>query len=198
MRVFSIALFAAGIALPASAQVVHTTTKQTTTITSTSGGRVGTAAGTVAPRVAGIAPPPAAVLVVPNQQVFIPRGFSIVGNVPVVTLTDGRVFANFGNGFEQIVRNCSALVTFVNPQVIQPAVVQPVVVQPVVLAPSTTVATQPIPPIPYTQPWPNQATASQEMLAAAGQQALISQSTVINSTTCFSGNGQGQVFIARP
>jgi hypothetical protein len=193
MRVFSIALFAAGIAIPASAQVVHTTTKQTTTIVSTSG-RTGTAAGTVA----AIAPPPATVLVVPNQQVFIPRGFSIVGNVPVVTLTDGRVFANFGNGFEQIIRNCSALVTFVNPQVIQPAVVQPVVVQPVVLQPSSTVATQPIPPIPYTQQWPNQATASQEMLAAAGQQALIAQSTVINSTTCFSGNGRGQVFIARP
>ena len=36
---------------------------------------------------------------------FAPPG-SFLANVPVVALPDGRVFADFGRGFEQIVRGC--------------------------------------------------------------------------------------------
>lgn len=100
-------------------------------------------------RVAGIAPPPP-VVVQPGNQ---PSGFdqfsspisgsgTVHGRVPVVVLPDGRVFANFGYGYEQVVRTCSSSV------VIQPnAAVQSGPVQPVV-----------------TQPAPAQATASEQML----------------------------------
>ena len=63
------------------------------------------------PRIAGIAPPPA---VVPNQNGMPTAGF--IGNaipqvaafyyLPAVVLTDGRVFANFGGRYEQVLRRC--------------------------------------------------------------------------------------------
>jgi hypothetical protein len=73
--------------------------------------------------VAAIAPPPAAPVVrnIPHPGRF----FS--GQVPIAVLSDGRVFADFGRGYEQIVRNCGNTTT---DRATQPAVSQPTVTQP--------------------------------------------------------------------
>jgi hypothetical protein len=126
-------------------------------------------------RVALIAPAPAPVVVVAPRHGFYgspyayqyghaPYGYfpnaAIMQNIPVVMLHDGRVFANFGYGYEQVVRTCAPagvapLVTgYAN--VTTGAIVQPTVVQPVI-----------------TQPAPAQQTASEQMLARALSPATV-------------------------
>ncbi len=134
---------------------------------------------TGAGRVAGIAPAQTPIVVVqPAQQAYYyPQygyGYSSYGyfpnagfvqNIPVVLLQDGRVFANFGYGYEQVIRTCSpggfgsvssgygaSLVT--GGGVVQPTVVQPTA----------------------TQPAPAQTTESERMLIRA-----VSPATVVNA-----------------
>ncbi len=164
-------------AVPIGAQVVHTRPAS---------GAAGVAAS--APRVAAIAPAPQPVIVAPGNF-LVPPGMALFANLPVVVLADGRVFADFGRGYEQIVRSCVSVVNsgFVaNAPVVQPTVVQPTVVQPTISQ-----------PMPYTPPVPNQQTASQAMLPQQNNAVLASQSTLVNSQACWTGNGQGLVYIAR-
>jgi hypothetical protein len=107
-------------------------------------------------RIATIAPAPTPVVVVAPTQFFggFPSAFSPIGffpaaafvqNFPVVILQDGRVFANFGFGFEQVVRACgvngigvttnaivgvpASVSTIAQPIPVQPQVIQPAPVQ---------------------------------------------------------------------
>ena len=105
-------------------------------------------------RIAAIAPPPPIVTVVPRP--FIRHGYYYgglyygagrYGPVPLVLLADGRAFADFGYGYEQVVEACGSHTGY-SAQVVspsgtnQPAVIQPTVSQPSPGAPSVT------PPVP--------------------------------------------------
>ncbi len=178
MRLLAVALASSIVAAPLTAQTVHAAPAR--------GG------GAAHPTVAAIAPPPP-VIVVPGGgfgHPSFPSGMPFYSNLPIVVLPDGRVFADFGRGYERIVRTCSVANYVVAPTVAtgQPAVVQPVVVQPSVAV---------TPPLPYTPPVPNQQTASQQMLYQ-NSQALAVQSTIVNQYSCWGHNGRGQVFIGRP
>lgn len=87
MRALTLSIATLLVAGHAGAQVVH---------------------GRAAPPVrrGGIAPPPAA----PPAATPAPMPGSAVpvamGHVPAVLLSDGRVFADFGRGFEQVLRSC--------------------------------------------------------------------------------------------
>ena len=127
-------------------------------------------------RVALIAPSPTPVVVVAPRSGFYgspyayqygyaPYGYfpnaAIVQNIPVVMLQDGRVFANFGYGYEQVVRTCTPggiapIVRGYQPVTTGSTIVQPTAVQPIV-----------------TQPAPAQATASEQMLARALSPAAV-------------------------
>lgn len=160
-----------------SAQVVHKPAPSST--------------GAPPARVAAVAPPPTVVVVPNGGAFFVPPG-SYLANVPVVALPDGRVFADFGRGFEQIVRGCgtgTAFVTSVLPASPQPAVVQPSVVQPPV------VVTQ---PLPYNPPVPGQQIVSQPLNGLTGAQVIAGQSMIVNSAACWALNDRGQVFVFRP
>jgi hypothetical protein len=174
----SLALVLALAAAPIGAQVVHTRPAAA----------VGGAAAS-APAIAAIAPPPQTVYL-SGSNFYVPQGMVLYGSLPVVVLPDGRVYADFGRGYEQVIRSCAAVYgnyTVVQPQpVIQPTVVQPTVVQPGVSQ-----------PLPYTPPVPNQQTASQQMLPQPNPQVLASQSTLVNSQACWTGNGRGLVYVAR-
>lgn len=117
--------------------------------------------------------------VIPRTTVFPLQ--SAVVFVPAVVLADGRVFANFGHGFEQIFRSCHASALSGGG----------VVGQPSVIGGNGAVLTPQVPT--YTQPVPNQQTASQQMAAAN-----LGQTTVIPAyTTCFSQNAAGGVIVYR-
>jgi hypothetical protein len=133
------------IALPAvaAAQVVHTTA--------------------VPGRVAGIAatppPPPAA-------------GNYRFHQVPMVVSADGKVYADFGHGYQQLVRNCSVPLSSFS----QPATTQPIVTQPTV----------------YAQPAPNQQTASQQALGQPSPNGPTA-----NASACWATDNRGQPLIGR-
>jgi hypothetical protein len=154
---------------------------------------------TTPPRVAGIAPPPAPAPIVPNGARHDRSGF-LFGNVPVIVFPDGRVFANFGQGLEQVVRSCGlpvnygGQVTYGN-QVIpgMSPTTQPVVVQPTVTQPTIGATSQ---PLPYTPPVPAQQTASQQMAAQITGTAQQNQ-PVINTQSCWAMDAGGRVFVGR-
>jgi hypothetical protein len=204
LRLAGLAAATLAIAAPLSAQVVHTGT----TPRKTSGETVVTPppaqpAIVVAPvvaaparaRIAGIAPATTLIVVSGDEALFtpLPNNAVIFANVPAFVLPDGRVFANFGNGIQQVIQPCLNVLTgtalntsgnlFVNNA-------QPVVEQPVVIQPSAG-ASQ---PLPFTPNVPNQLTISQQMLV----QALVTGPIVVNTASCFAANRVGQVFVTRP
>ena len=114
-------------------------------------------------RVAAIAPAPTPVVIVAGpafvggfQTGFLPSGFfpaaAFVQNFPVAILQDGRVFANFGFGFEQVVRACAVngFATTVGVPTTGSTIAQPIAIQPRVI-----------------QPAPVQQTASEQQLIRA-------------------------------
>lgn len=136
-------------------------------------------------RIAGIAPPPVA------QPVFAPGTF-FSGTVPVIISPDGRIFANFGGGFEQVVTACGASSGIVVTNLQQTGIVQPTVVQPSVAQPGIVAG-----PLPYTPAVPNQQTASQQMLGQLNA-PVQPQQIVVPRRACWSTDGRGQVFVGRP
>jgi len=114
------------------------------------------------------------------------------GSVPIIVSPDGRVFANFGGGFEQVVTACgmSNGIVVTNAQsagLVQPTVVQPTVSQPGIVAG----------PLPFTPAVPNQQTASQQMLGQAAVPVQGQQQIVVANRACWSTDGRGQVFVGR-
>ena len=111
-----------------------------------------------------------------NRTTVFPRQSSVIW-VPAIVTIDGRVLANFGYGYEQVYRSCAGAV---------------VVGQPSVIGGNGVVLTPQAPT--YTQPVPNQQTASQQM--AAGKHA---QTTIVAPaySTCFSPHSSGGVIVYR-
>jgi hypothetical protein len=114
--------------------------------------------------------------VYPGGTTVFPRQSSVIW-VPAVVTADGRIFANFGYGYEQVFRSCSGAA---------------VVGQPTVIAGNGAVLSAPAPT--YTQPVPNQQTASQQM--AAGSRAH-NGAVVPTYSTCFSPYSSGGVIVYR-
>ena len=148
--------------------------------------RTGVAA---AGRVAGIAAP----VVRAERIVAPPPGSFLIGGVPVIVLSDGRMFADFGYGYEPITRGCSGAVLYAQSVAIP---VQPAIIQPTVAQPSAGVTER----LPYTPPVPAQQTASQQMLAQQGPSTVSAPA----SRTGFGANGaclgidpRGQYVVAR-
>lgn len=124
-------------------------------------------------RVAAIAPAPVPVVIVAAPAYYggYPYGYAPYGyfpagagiqNFPVVMLQDGRVFANFGFGFEHVVRSCSVngFASGVNGVVATPitgsTIAQPIALQPQII-----------------QPAPAQPTASEQQLWRALYPATV-------------------------
>jgi len=132
-------------------------------------------------RIAGIAPPPVVVVV---NQVFVPGTF-LTSAVPIIVSPDGRVFANFGSGFEQVVSACGALTgngvaNGISTGLVQPGVIQPSAIQPAI-APSA---------LPFTPAIPNP-----QMFGAPPLQTQ--QQVIVGNRACWSTDGRGQVFVGR-
>jgi len=144
-----------------------------------------TKAGTTG-RIAGIAPPP-----VVTRPVFVPGTF-LTGSVPIIISPDGRVFANFGGGFEQVITPCGASTGIVVTNIQSPGVFQPTVVQPSVAQPGIVAG-----PLPFTPAVPNQQTASQQMLGQTAAPVQTQQQVVVGNRACWWNDGRGQVFVGR-
>jgi len=141
------------------------------------------------------APQPQAIVVQPQPRnprstVFrrAPYGHSPYGQlpygatpIPAVLLRDGQVYANFGNGYEPVYRSCYARSVVVG----QPTVVG---ANGVVLSPAR--------PPTYTQPVPNQQTASQQMSAQATGTQRVGVSGAAQSA-CYNRDGAGRLFVVR-
>ena len=110
---------------------------------------------------------------------------------PILLMADGRVFADFGRGFEQIVRSCALPIGYNSPQIVSPSgLQQPVAIQPTV--------TQPAPPglerLPYTPPVPAQQTPSQQIVAQGGQLPQAS----LGNQSCWAMAQTGRIVVALP
>lgn len=103
----------------------------------------------------------------------VPVQFTLV---PAILMSDGSIFANFGFGYEPIVRSCHAVTVVRGP-------VQRIGSNGVVLGQSNA--------LPYTQPVPNQMTASQQMLANGHRLSGPAQ------LSCFTRDAAGRVFVYR-
>lgn len=119
---------------------------------------------------------------VPGQTVFAhhPVAFTFV---PAILMSDGSVFANFGLGFEPVLRPCSAGI---------------VVGQPSRVVGSNGVVLTNAPAPTYTQPVPAQMTPSQQTVRASQTRngtVTVSQAAQL---ACFSRDASGRVFALRP
>ena len=146
MRLHFVGLLMLAAAIPSAAMAQHTTG----------------AAG----RVAGIAPS------VPAAPA---AGSYRSNNVPVYVAPDGKVYANFGRGYEHLVRNCSVPYANFN----QPVTTQPSVSQ----------------PTPYMPPIPNAQGPTQKAAAEAAQPG--NAGNPVNSRECWSTDARGQPLIGR-
>ncbi len=123
------------------------------------------------------------VVVVPEQRYRQPHVFPrypvAATLVPAILMSDGSVLANFGFGYEPVYRSCSGAV---------------VVGEPTVVAGNGVVLSQQQRPT-YTQPVPNQQTASQQLAQSnLSRQVLVSGAA---QSSCFSRDGAGRVFVYR-
>ncbi|HYC50312.1 MAG TPA: hypothetical protein VEB19_04295 [Gemmatimonadaceae bacterium] len=120
----------------------------------------------------------------PHTQI-VPGQRSGAVVIPAVLLADGSVYANFGYGYEPVYRSCYSGGVVVG---------QPLVGEPAVIG-SNGVVLSPARPT-YTQPVPNQQTASQQMTSQAqGSQRVIVSTTA--QSACYNRDGAGRVFVVR-
>lgn len=129
-------------------------------------------------RAAVQAPPPQAQVVVSRPAMYLPPQPVAFTLVPAVLMSDGTVYANFGYGYEPIVRPCA------NGAVMSPNGVT-----------STygTVIYQPAAPT-YVHPAPNPVTSP---YTRTGQTTVVTTGTQYASQLCFSRDASGRVFAYR-
>lgn len=109
----------------------------------------------------------------------LPYGATVI---PAVLLQNGQVYADFGYGFEPVYRSCYAGSVVVSGQ-------------PTVIG-SNGVVLSPAPPPTYTQPVPNQQTASQQMAArTTGTQRVVVSGAA--QSACYNRDGAGRLFVVR-
>jgi hypothetical protein len=106
----------------------------------------------------------------PNQPAQ-PVQFTLI---PAVLMSDGSIFANFGHGYEPVLRSCSNVVVVGGP-------IQKVGAGGIPLGQANA--------MPYTQPVPNQMTAAQQMMANGHQLSGPAQ------LSCFNRDAAGRVFV---
>lgn len=112
-----------------------------------------------------------------NETVFRRRPVA-VSLVPAVLMSDGSVFADFGFGFEQVLRSCSNSL---------------VVGELTVIGSNGVVLSQPAAPS-HMQPVPNHPTASQQNLSTARRTGPTSAPAQL---ACFNRDAAGRVFVFR-
>lgn len=155
-------------------------------------------------RIAGIAAPPAQA----SQPVVYPGQYGspyysapypaapVVASIPVVLMPDGRIFADFGYGYEPVLRSCAAAaVTYAAP----PAQYSP----PNYATPSYSVPSYDTPA--FSQPAPAQPTAADQMLAGMqrAQQPAQASPTPVRTTSapviasCWATDAYGRVMVVR-
>jgi hypothetical protein len=170
--------------------------------TATTSGRTGDGGS-----VAGITPAPP-VVAIPGTSLVMTAPAN-AGGAPVVLLPDGRLFANFGRGYEQVVQPCGYYVPYADygygvvydagtelqPMQPQPAqgAVQPVVVQPSVTQPSP----EPGPSFVSVPVVPSAATGLASLPSLASQVTTLGR-PVVNARACWARGRRGQIFVAVP
>jgi len=106
-------------------------------------------------------------------------------------MSDGRVFADFGRGWESVSRSCSMSDAHESRQIVSPsALQQPVVVQPTVTQPSAPGVQR----LPYTPPVPAQQTASQQMAEQGGR---LSPASGVGQS-CWARAHDGRILVTQP
>jgi hypothetical protein len=141
---------------------------------------------TAPPRVAAIAPAPSPA---PSPARRYSHG-AFRSDLPILLMGDGRVFADFGRGWERVERSCALPSGFASSQVVSPSgLEQPIVVQPTVTQP----AAPGVQRLPYTPPVPAQQTPSQQMAERGGR--LPQTSTAGRSCWAMSN---GRIVVAQP
>lgn len=159
-------------------------------------------------RVAGMAPAPAAA----PQPVYPRRygagaygtpvygggyGSPVVASIPVVLMPDGRIFADFGYGYEPVLRSCATAAAPVAYTTAPTQYSPPAYAAPTYSVPSYG-------PQPFDQPAPAQPTAADQMLGAhLGQPSAqpapgagrAVQRPVISA--CWATDAYGRVFVVR-
>lgn len=157
------------------------------------------------PRVAGITPAPP-VVAVPGTSLVLTAPANVAGP-RVVQLPDGRLFANFGRGYEQVAQPCG-FTPYIDDgygaygtdlPVVQPAssgAVQPVVVQPTVTQPNPGDASAlPVVSVPLI---PTPATIMPALPPQVGAQVTTLGQPVINPRACWARDRRGRIFVAVP
>ena len=144
-------------------------------------------------RVAGIAPAPAQAPMNSRSNFNAPLTF-LFGNTPVTIFGDGRVYADFGYGWEEVVRGCTGTVSYGIPGISAPSLIQPVVLQPTVIQPTVQ---------PTSVPWPTPPPASVSLpanyaLAQAQNGLAVEYTPRPGRPACLAIGPSGQVFIGRP
>jgi hypothetical protein len=126
------------------------------------------------------APEPTVIVVSPStlhRSVF-PRRPLYFTMIPAVVMSDGSVLADFGFGFEPVVRSCAGTVFLSG--------------EPKVIAGNGVVLSQ---GATYTQPVPNQLTPSQISVSSGQSQTVVLSSAA--QTACFTRDGTGRVVVVR-
>ncbi len=132
-------------------------------------------------RVAVATPPPTIVAVTPTvfDQRLNPNSLHqrqvVFNQVPTILLSNGTVFANFGSGFEPV-RSCGTVAIIAG--------------EPRVVAGDGTVLSRPAGPT-YTQPVPNQTTASQQL----SSYTRTFGGSAAAQASCFTRDRTGNVFV---
>ncbi len=118
------------------------------------------------------------------------------GRVPVMIGSDGNVYANFGYGYERVLRQCTVQQIVQQPRVQQPHVLQPHVQQPSPPAYSQPELTQPV-PRPQTVS-PSAQTPSLSGLTSGNTQGMhVGPPTQLASAACWSRMANGNVSVGR-
>jgi hypothetical protein len=129
------------------------------------------------------ATPQPQVIVVPGQRYYpqttvFPRRVAAYTLVPAILMADGSVLADFGFGYEPVYRSCSGTL---------------VTGQPTIVGGNGVVLNAPQAPT-YTQPVPNQQTASQQMLSTRTNTVYGSTHS---QTSCYNRDPGGRVIVVR-
>jgi hypothetical protein len=163
------------------------------------------------PQVAGIAPAPQASS--GDAPVFPRRGHHTPyyrGAVPVLVTNDGQIYADFGYGYEPVIRSCGYSggmayakgphgAGYSTPSYTPPTYTPPAYTPPSYTPPAygqTTFGPR------NTQPAPAQATQSERDLAAATTAGVApapqARSQRVGSAACWRTDEQGRVIVVRP
>jgi hypothetical protein len=136
------------------------------------------AQGSTGRRAVAATPQPTVVAHPMQHSLFFPIQPVAFTLVPAILMSDGTVFANFGAGFEPVVRPCNSAF---------------LVGQHRVVGSNGVVLSAPQAPT-YTQPVPNQQTASQQMVSSS---QVRGSPTSFAQFSCFGRNAAGHVFVLR-